>query len=84
MLFNINLFTEDELLTILQSAKNSLLEGKSIVQWTSLGSSAQLQWDIQPMILIQECTKTLQRINPGKYGRYIKTGRVQHLEYPIV
>lgn len=80
MLFNNNLFTEDDLLSILKAAKDSLIAGKSIVSWTSLGSSATLQWDIHPLTLIKECTLSLQKLDPTKYGRPVKTGIILHTD----
>jgi hypothetical protein len=81
MLFNQNVFTRDEVETILQAAKDSLMAGKSVVQWTSLGSSAQLQWDISPMTVIKEATLYLQTVDPDTYGVPVKTGRITHTSY---
>lgn len=79
MVFNVNIWTVDEIQQILQAAKDSLLAGKSVVSWTSLGTSATLQWDIHPLTIIRECTIYLQKVDPATYGRAVKTGRILHL-----
>jgi hypothetical protein len=52
-------FTNDELQELLDAAKASLLGGKSVVTWTSLGSSATMQWDMRPVDTINIVTQEL-------------------------
>lgn len=78
MLFDPKIWTTDEVLEILDVAKASLKEGKSVVSWTSLGSSATMQWDLSPVRMIQECTAYLKTVDPATYGRIVKVGRIIH------
>jgi len=78
MLFNVNVWTMEEVLELLDAAKLALKQGKSVVSWTSLGSSATMQWDIHPMVVIKEATLFLQKTDPDTYGNPMKTGRILH------
>lgn len=78
MLFNPNIFTTEEVLEYLEAAKLSLKEGKSVVSFSSVGTSATMQWDISPLRMIEECTRYLQKVDPDTYGPRLKTGRILH------
>ena len=80
MLFHPAIYTLDEVDSIVDQAKASLAEGKSVVQWTSLGSSAQMAWDIHPQKVLAEALLYYQMVDPGKYGRPMKSGRISHEE----
>lgn len=72
-------FTVDELNTLLDAAKTSLLAGKSVVSWSSLGTSATMQWDIRPVDCINQVTEEL--IIRGELDRTkskVYTGRMVH------
>lgn len=78
MLFDPAIWTVDEVQEILDNAKAALKQGQSVVSWTSLGSSAQMTWNIHPLVVIREATQYFKKVDPDTYGGTIKTGQILH------
>jgi len=78
MIFNVNVWTIEEVQELLDKAKADLLDGKSITSWNSLGTSATMTTVLSPIRMIEECTKFLQAVDPATYGSRMKTGQILH------
>jgi hypothetical protein len=80
MMFHPSIYTRDEVDSIVDQAKASLASGQTVVQWTSLGSSAQMSWAVHPQKVLAEALLYYQMVDPTKYGLPMKAGRIIYEE----
>jgi hypothetical protein len=62
-------FTISEVLAIQQRAKEFLIEGKTLMNWTDSGSSASKQFTMPVDQVLEECAHALRVLDPATYGR---------------
>ena len=62
-------FTISEVLAIQQRAKEFLIEGKTLMNWTDSGSSASKQFTLPIDQVLEECAHALRVLDPATYGR---------------
>jgi len=62
-------FTISEVLAIQQRAKEFLIEGKTLMNWTDSGSSASKQFTLPVDQVLDECAHALRVLDPATYGR---------------
>lgn len=74
-LFTLGVHTEPQVLSILQSATNLLMDGKTVMAWSSEGDSSTLQFTLPVDYVLKECRYFLKSINPAKYGYLVTSAR---------
>ena len=75
-------FTVAEILQIQSKAKQMLLEGKTLMNWSESGSSASKQFPMTVRETLEECAFALRKLDPETYGgrrRTIGRSTIQHL-----
>ena len=75
-------FTVAEILQIQSKAKQMLLEGKTLMNWSESGSSASKQFPMTVRETLEECAFALRKLDPVTYGgrrRTIGRSTIQHL-----
>lgn len=69
-------FSVSEVLQIREAAKKSLLQGKTIMQYSDgTGVSVSKDWPIDPQTILQECNYALKVLDPTTYGSPKSTRR---------
>lgn len=61
-------FTISEVLAIQQKAKEFLLEGKTLMNWSDSGTSAGKQFTMAVDEVLMECAHALRLLDPDTYG----------------
>jgi hypothetical protein len=61
-------FTVQEVLAIQQKAKEFLLEGKTLMNWSESGTSAGKQFTLPIDEVLMECAHALRILDPDTYG----------------
>lgn len=61
-------FTVSEVLAIQQKAKEFLLEGKTLMNWSDSGTSAGKQFTLPVDEVLVECAHALRLLDPDAYG----------------
>jgi hypothetical protein len=67
-------FSVSEVLAIQQKAKEFLLEGKTLMNWSDSGTSAGKQFTMPVDEVLEECAHALRILDPETYGA--RSGRV--------
>jgi hypothetical protein len=62
-------FTVSEVLAIQQRAKDLLLEGKTIMNWSDAETSASKQLVMEVDQVLEECAHALRVLDPDTFGR---------------
>lgn len=75
MLFDIHTDTIDEVLRIRNLAKAALLQGQTVVSWSSEGSSATMVRELDIATVLRETRLFLQTVDPDTYGAKVKVAR---------
>ena len=77
-------FTIAEILQIQAKAKQMLLEGKTLMNWTESGSSAGKQFAMPVKDTLEECAFALRKLDPQIYGGRRRTiGRSSVARIPL-
>ena len=61
-------FTVTEVLAIQQKAKEFLMEGKTLMNWSDSGTSAGKQFTMPVDEVLVECAHALRKLDPDTYG----------------
>jgi len=61
-------FTVAEVLAIQARAKDMLLEGKTLMNWSDSGTSAGKQFAMPVAQVLEECAHALRVLDPATYG----------------
>ncbi len=76
-------FTVSEVLAIQQKAKEFLLEGKTLMNWSDSGTSAGKQFTMAVDEVLAECAHALRILDPDTYGAQPGQASVSFISGPL-
>jgi len=76
-------FTVSEVLAIQRKAKDLLLEGKTLMNWSDSGTSAGKQFTMPVSEVLEECAYALRRLDPDTYGTPPRQASVSFISGPL-
>ena len=76
ILFQVGIDTEDEILKIRSKAKELLMKGIQVMQWSGEGVESSKEFVMSPADVLVETRLFLMRLNPSKYGVITNSSRI--------
>lgn len=74
-------FNLQEVLAIQEKAKQLILEGKTIMNYSDSGTNVGKQFTMPVREVLEECAHSLRKLDPKKYGRPSRSGRMNYQRF---